>query len=97
MSPELKILTINAAILLVAYLGIYPSQRPRRVAEMIPTDLVLSVLALGVAGLLFWGSGVRFSLIFVEVNWFWFSLLTITAMEIPLLLWFMRRYDVPIE
>lgn len=92
--PEAQILIINAAILLVAYLGIYPTMRPLTAVRIMRADLAVSGLALGLAGALFWGTGARFSLVFVTVNWFWFSLITMLAIEMPLFAWFARRHGI---
>ena len=47
--PELKLLILNAAILLDAYLGLYPSMRKITVNRMMAVDMVLTALALIVA------------------------------------------------
>lgn len=99
MAPELQVLAINAVALAVAYLLIYPALGPLtnttatklRIAK---ADAVVCTAALATVGALFWGSGTRFSLLLFEVNWFWFGLLTLVAMEIPLYLWFLRRHGL---
>ncbi|XOY56065.1 MAG: hypothetical protein ACMUJK_15270 [Rhodobacterales bacterium] len=58
-APEMQILILNAAILAVAYLGIFPSLRDKTLARIMTVDLVVSVLAVGVAGALFWGAACR--------------------------------------
>lgn len=94
MSPELKILTLNAVIMGIAYLGIYPARKITHVRQMIPTDLALTLLSLIAAGGLFAGSGTRFSLILFETNWAVFAVLTLAAMEIPLFIRFCRRNGI---
>ncbi|MFV0293113.1 MAG: hypothetical protein ACK5II_07830 [Paracoccus sp. (in: a-proteobacteria)] len=94
MSPEAQILIINATILAIAYIGIYPSQNIRHIVQMIPTDLVLASLSLIMAGALFAGSGIRFSLILFETGWFLFALITMMLMEVPLFLWFCHKNDI---
>lgn len=94
MPPELQIAIINAAIVLLAYLGIYPTMGRLTAGRMMAVDIVLTVLALGVAAALFAGSGTRFSLLLISVNWAMFSILSMAAMEIPLFLWFCRKRGI---
>lgn len=94
MTPELKILIINAVIMGVAYFGIYPSRRITRVGQMMTTDLCLTGLSLLAAGGLFYGTGTRFSLILFDTNWAIFAVLTLALMEVPLFIWFCRRNGI---
>ena len=94
MTPELKILIINAVIMGVAYFGIYPSRNITRVGQMITTDLALTVLSLVAAGGLYYGTGTRFSLILFQTNWAVFAVLTLALIEIPLFIWYCRRNDI---
>ena len=95
-SPELQLLIINAVIATIAYGGIYPSLRRKTLNTVMAADTVVSVVALATAGALYWGSGVEFSLILFDVNWFVFSLFTLMAMEIPLFLYFARKHNIEI-
>ena len=97
MVPELKLLILNAVIVLIAYLGIYPSMRQITIKRMMAADLVLTALALGVAAALFWGSGTRFWMLLFTTNWAVFSLLTMQAMELPLFIWFCRKHGIDIS
>lgn len=92
--PEAQILTINAAAVAVAYFGIYPSVRDLTMTKLSWMDLAVSALVLAAAGLLFAGTGTRFSAILLETNWWVFSILTYAAIEIPAGLWLMRRRDL---
>ena len=94
MRPELQLLILNAVIMLIAYLGIYPSMRKITLPRMMAADMALTVLALGVAAALFWDSGTRFSLLLVSTNWAVFSFLSLLLMEIPLFIWFCRKHDI---
>ena len=95
--PELKLLILSAAILLVAYLGLYPSMRKITVNRMMVVDMVLTALALIVAAGLFRGSDTPFSLILFQTNWAVFSILTMAVMEIPLFIWFWRKHGIDIS
>ena len=94
MAPELQILAINASCLLVAYRLIFPGLRPLSLQRLALADLAVGVTALGTAGALFWGSGQGFWMLWSEVNWFWFALITFVVIEVPLFFWFMRRYGL---
>lgn len=94
MTPELQILIINATCLGVGYLGIYPGLVPRGLLALALADLGVCAVAIGTAGMLFWGSGIGFSLLLAEVNWFVFSLLTLIAMEALLFPSFARRHGI---
>lgn len=102
MAPELQILAINAAALAVGYLLIYPALGPLtdtrttklRIAK---ADAGVGSVALLTAGLLFWDSGIPFRIFLFETNWFWFALLTLVAMEVPLALWFFRRNGLSLD
>lgn len=89
--PEAQILIINAVILGVAYLGIYPSFKTVTLTKVAVADCVLSGLSLLVAGALFWGTGVEFSMLLFSTNWFGFSILTMLLMELPLFHWFCQK------
>jgi hypothetical protein len=90
-SPEAQLLIINATILAVAYLGIYPAQKNIAINRMMALDAVLTGLSLIVAGALFWGSGVEFSLLLFSTNWAVFAIVTMLIMEFPLFQWFCRK------
>ena len=90
-SPEAQLLIINATILAVAYLGIYPAQKNITITRMMALDAVLTGLSLIVAGALFWGSGVEFSLLLFSTNWAVFAIVTMLIMEFPLFQWFCRK------
>ncbi len=89
--PEAQLLIINAVILGVAYLGIYPSYKNIAPMKMMAADSVLSGLSLLVAGALFWGTGVEFSMLLFSTNWFGFAILTMLLMELPLFHWFCQK------
>ncbi|MCA3508186.1 MAG: hypothetical protein IOD01_13055 [Rhodobacter sp.] len=91
LTPEAQILIINAVILGVAYVGIYPSFKTIALTKVAVADCVLSGLSLLVAGALFWGTGVEFSMLLFSTNWFGFSILTMLLMELPLFHWFCQK------
>lgn len=94
MSPEAQILLINAICLGIGYFGIYPALARRSLLAVGIGDLCVSVVAIGTAGALYWGSGVEFRLLGIAMNWFAFSLTTLIAMGLPLFFWFTRRHGI---
>ncbi len=96
-APELQILILNAVILGVAYLGIYPTLREKTLNKIMVIDLVLTGLALLVAGGWFMGGGVAFSLVLFEANWVIFTLVTLFVMEVPVFLWFAKRHGISLH
>ena len=95
-APELQILILNAVILGVAYLGIYPSLREKTLNKIMMINLVLTALALLVAGGWFMGTGTGFSLILFQTNWWIFTLVTLFVMEVPVFLWFAKKHGIPL-
>jgi hypothetical protein len=94
MSPELQILAVNATCLAIGYLGIYPGLARKSLLAVGIGDLVVSLVAIGTAGALFWGTGVEFRLLGIAMNWFVFALSTLVAMGLPLSYWFARRHGL---
>jgi len=93
-APELQILILNAVILGVAYLGIYPTLAEKSLNKIMAIDVILTALALLVAGGWFWGSGVAFSLLIFDANWVVFTILTLFIMEVPLFMWFAKKHGI---
>lgn len=94
MLPEFQILIINAASLVVAYLGILPGLKRKSLRALAMTDAAVTVIAVTTAGMLFRGSGQGFGLLGFEVNWLIFSLVTFALMEGPLFVWFARKHGI---
>ena len=93
-APEAQILILNGVILAVAYLGIYPSLEEKTLNRILTIDVVLSAIALTVAGALFWGTGTRFNLLFFHSNWAVFTVVTMFLMELPIFLRFARQHGI---
>lgn len=94
LSGELQIVLINLAIILLAYFGVYPRFCGADLNKILVNDAIATVVALVVAGSLFAGSDARFTLLFGEVNWFWFTLLTYFLMETPFMFWYFKRFGI---
>ncbi|WP_458792340.1 hypothetical protein [Yoonia sp. MH D7] len=94
MTPEATILLVNAIFLAFAYLWVYPNLTPITIARAMRYDLIISAACLTVAGLLFWGTGTPFRMVFFNSNWAVFSIVTLLIMETPLFFWFAKKHDL---
>jgi hypothetical protein len=94
MSPELVILLLNTVLIVVAYQYVYPRWVGNNMQKLIMNDLIATFISLVVAGSLYSGSGEDFSLLVMTVNWFWFSLVTYSLMEMPMAMRYMRRHNM---
>ena len=96
-SIEYTVIVLNAIIILVAYLSVYPKLAGNSFNKISFYDLFASGLALTIVGSKYWGSGQQFSLLVAEVNWFWFTLITYAVIEIPVMLWYFKKNNVEIK
>ena len=94
MTPELAIIAVNFVVLLVAYMYTNPKYAGNDFKKITIQDLMASVIALFVVGSVYMGSTQTFTLVFVEVNWIWFTLVSFTVIELPFFLWYAKRYNV---
>lgn len=94
---ELLIIFLNLAVVLVAYLSVYPKLAGNNFNKISFYDIFCSGLALLIVGFNFWGSGYEFSLLFTTVNWFWFTLITYALIEIPIMLWYFHKNKVDVK
>ena len=97
LSPEGQALVTVTVFLAVAYFILYPALRPRHIIQMGVYDIGVTASILLVNGLLFWGTGTRFSLLLFDTNWFVFSLVMAMIIETPLMLWYIRRHDIRMD
>ena len=91
-SPEITILLIIISILFVAYVFIYPFFVGADLTKWLTIDLLFSTLALVIVGFLFWETEFSFKLIFINLNWFWFTLIAYGLIEIPLSLRYAKKH-----
>lgn len=96
MTPEATVLIINAVFMAYAYLWAYPAIVRKTISAIMLRDTAISLAALLVAGMLYWDTGVRFSLILFDTNWAVFSIIILIIFETPLSFWFVRKYDIDI-
>ena len=96
LEPETLLLVLNGVILSLAYFLIYPRMVGADISKLIQGDLLATVTSVIVAGFVFWGTNQPFDLLFGEVNWFAFSVVTFLLMEVPFALWYLKKFDVQI-
>lgn len=94
MTPALTILTINAVFVVFAYGLAYPLLRVRTIGALALYDAIICSVAVGLAGVLFWGSGTAFSLVLFDTNWFVFSLLTLMLIEALPAMAYLKRHNI---
>lgn len=90
MSAELSIMLLNAVIILIAYVWVYPKLAGKNINKVAVFDCVTSGLALVIVAKKYWGQGVEFNFLQFEVNWFWFTLISYSIIEIPIALWYFK-------
>ena len=91
MSAELSIILLNTVIILIAYAWVYPKLAGKNINKVAIFDCVTSGLALVIVANKYWGQGVEFNFLQFEVNWFWFTLITYSIIEIPIALWYFKE------
>jgi hypothetical protein len=87
---ELIVIFVIIVTLAVGYLVVYPRVAGNDVRKMAWLDVALTLVPFIVSALLFWQSDPAFSLIFFDTNWFFFTLITLTLIEIPVLALYLR-------
>ena len=94
MTPEFAIIAINFIVLFVAYFYANPKYAGNDLKKISLQDLIASVISLFVVGSVYMGSSQTFTLVFTEVNWVWFTLVSFSVIELPFFLWYAKRYNV---
>jgi hypothetical protein len=87
---ELIVIFVIIVTLAVGYLVVYPKVAGNDVRKMAWLDVALTLVPFVVSAVLFWQSDPAFSLIFFDTNWFFFTLITLTLIEIPVLALYLR-------
>ena len=87
---ELIVIFVIIVTLAVGYLVVYPKVAGNDVRKMAWLDVAFTLVPFIVSALLFWQSDPAFSLIFFDTNWFVFTLITMTVIEIPVLALYLR-------
>lgn len=92
MTPELKLLAINAIFLGYAYFWAYPRIKEKTAIAIVWRDGVIMCAALLTGALFFAGSGIAFSFKVISTNWLIFQIVTYAIMQTPLFAWFAYKH-----
>lgn len=90
MSIELSILLLNIVIIVTAYTSVYPKIAGKNLNSVALLDFIASSLALVIVASKYWGAGIKFDFFTFELNWFWFTLLSYSILEMPIAIWYFR-------
>ena len=87
---ELLVVFYLLATIAVAYLWFYPKFVGEKVKLMIWLDVVVTGIPLGISALLFWQSDPVFRLFSFDLNWFFFTIITMFLIEMPIFLLYLK-------
>jgi hypothetical protein len=96
-TPELRVFLFAAAAMIFAYMALYPRLPKKTIFTMFALDLVLTAAILLAVGVIYFGTGTGFSLFFFDVPWWLFTFLSAAVVEVPLYLWFCKRWNVDLK
>ena len=57
-------------------------------------DVMASVVVICVAASLYMGRDIVITVMGIDFSWFWFTLISYFAMEVPFTLWYMMKYRI---
>ena len=87
---ESLVVFVILATLAASYFWIYPKYAGNDVKKMAWLDFALGFIPVGTSAILFWESDPTFRFIFFDTNWFFFTLLALTLLELPLFFWYLK-------
>lgn len=94
MANELLVVLIVLAALALSYLWIYPKFAGNSASKLAWLDAGVGVVVFAIVAVIFWQSDPTFRFIFFDTSWFFFALLTYTALEIPLFALYMKARNI---
>ena len=94
---ELSIISPILIVVVGCYLSVFPKIAGKNIEKMSLCDLVCWSFVLVMVGLKYWATGYEFSLLLFSANWFWFTVIVYTAIEIPFFIWYCRKHNVSFE
>ena len=86
---ELLVLGAIGAVMIPFYSLVYP--RAKNIGQLQWGDTAATVLSLAIVGFIYFNSDIKFSLVFFETNWFWFTLVLFVAIELPAWAIYLKR------
>jgi hypothetical protein len=87
---ELVVVFSILATLAIAYLWIYPTFIGNNVRLMAWVDIPVTSIPVVISAVLFWESDPTFRFFFFDLNWFFFTIITLTLIELPVFLLYLR-------
>ena len=90
MSVELSILLLNIIIIGITYTSVYPKLAGKDLNKVALLDVVASSFAIIIVASKYWGSELSFEFLFMDFNWFWFTVISYCVIEIPIALWYFK-------
>lgn len=90
MSNEILVIFYILATLAFAYLWFYPRVVGENVKLMAWLDVVVTGIPLGISAAIFWVSDPAFSFFGFATNWFFFTLLAMFVIELPIFLLYLK-------
>lgn len=90
MSNELLVIFYILATLAVAYLWFYPKVVGNNVKLMAWLDILVTGIPVAISAALFWNEDPTFRAVFFDTNWFFFTILAMTAIELPIFLLYLK-------
>ena len=91
---ELLVVFYILATLALAYLWIYPKYIGNNIKLMAWVDAVVTSIPIGISAILFWTSDPIFQLFTFELNWFFFTLIVLLVIEIPIFLLYLKARNL---
>jgi hypothetical protein len=90
MSNELLVIFYILATLSVAYLWFYPKVVGNNVKLMVWLDILVTGIPVAISAALFWTADPVFRFIFFDTNWFFFTILAMTLIELPIFILYLK-------
>jgi hypothetical protein len=90
MNNELLVIFYILATLAIAYLWFYPKVVGENVKLMAWLDVLVTGIPVGISAILFWTSDPVFSFFGIEMNWFFFTVVAMFLIELPIFLLYLR-------
>ncbi|MBQ4847559.1 hypothetical protein J8L98_22790 [Pseudoalteromonas sp. MMG013] len=94
MGIEFAVLTLNMIVLVIAYGLLNPSFAGNCLRKILMQDVMALSVSLLVIGTSFMNTTLNFTLLAFNVNWFWFTLLTFIILQVPMFIWYAKRWQV---
>jgi hypothetical protein len=90
MSNELLVIFYILATLAIAYLWFYPKVIGSNIKLMVWMDVVVTGIPLAISAVLFWQSDPAFRLFSFDLNWFFFTIIAMFLIEMPIFLLYLK-------